>query len=48
MFNLQDSTVYFIGSFYASTIVMMGAHFMLKLVLAVILRAFEKVSDNED
>lgn len=33
---------------YSSTIVLMGSFFMLNLVLAVILRAFEKVSEQED
>lgn len=48
MYNLQDSTFSALGAIYSSTIVLMGSFFMLNLVLAVILRAFEKISEQED
>ena len=47
MFNLSDGSVSWMAVAYCCLIVIFGSFFMLNLILAVILSAFDKISADE-
>ena len=48
MYNLMDSNVVWITIFFSVFLIMIGAFFLLNVVLAVMVHALDSVDENKD